>query len=379
LKRWRWWIILLLFLGGCVPKTAKTPAVPTAETGEMRGVWVTYTELDALLADKTPADAQKAIDGLMRACADAGLNTVFFHARANADAYYASGVFPPASGARALLKAGFDPLSCAVEAAHKRGLRLHAWINPYRVGKTDPGIKDTFSFEDGVWYAPHSAAAQKRIVDGVREIVDKYAVDGVQFDDYFYPVGAVPNDRPADFEKAAYAAYCKERGDGALTVADWRREGVSALLKQVYSACHRRAGCVFGVSPSHDADKNRKEMYADVAAWMNTPGMVDYVCPQIYFGFDHETCPFHQTAARWLAMPRRDGVALYAGLALYKAGQEDPYAGSGKEEWKTRSDIIARSIRWLRTRKGIGGFCLFSFGHLTRAAAETAALKKVLR
>lgn len=373
-----WLSLLLLFATGCgstEQPSAPTPSAVGKATGEMRGVWVTYYELDELLDGKTPQTAGQAIDDMMKRCADYGLNTVFFHVRGNSDAYYASEAYPAAPSVAALLKEGFDPLEQAVAAAHAYGLELHAWINPYRVGKDAARAQGmaTFTYEEVTYYAPHDDKVQALILDGVREVVEHYGVDGVQFDDYFYPAGGVPDDQPADFEKEAFAAYQEEAGGDAGTIGDWRRMGVDSLIRQVHNITKSRAGCVFGVSPAADADRVREELYADVLGWMGRADMVDYICPQVYFGFEHETYPFHRTVTKWLGYQRHEQVKLYVGLALYKTGQADKYAGSGEKEWQTHESIMARSVNWLRTREGVDGFSFFSWRHFTPEDTDLSA------
>ena len=129
------------------------------------------------------------------------MNAVILHVRANSDAYYKSKIFKPVKSVQALIAGGFDPLAYAVQAAHKRGLQLHAWLNPYRIG-TDESYAVGDNAKQDVWfskfsnsqynrrcyyYIPTSTTAQKTILDGVREIVEGYDVDGIHFDDYFYP------------------------------------------------------------------------------------------------------------------------------------------------------------------------------------------------
>ena len=100
---------------------------------EFRGVWVSYIELNSMFKNKTAAQAKQSIDGMMDNCLSFGMNAVIFHVRANSDAYYQSKLFQPAASVTSLLNSGFDPLSYAVQAAHARGLELHAWVNPYRI------------------------------------------------------------------------------------------------------------------------------------------------------------------------------------------------------------------------------------------------------
>ena len=385
MKKLRIALALCLLLTGCAPETPSGSAPPEASSAlppvssslspqpedpqpqaEFKGVWVSYIELNALLKDATPAGAKAALDDMMDNCVSYGMNAVVFHVRANSDAYYASKLFQPAAAAAPLLEDGFDPLAHAVEAAHARCLELHAWINPYRLGRNPDyraaDIEDYFADESGsspvYWYVPTSAAVQKKILDGVREIVDNYAVDGIQYDDYFYPHGILPADEPASCEKADY-----EASGGSLTVGDWRRTGVDALIAGTYRAAHRRAGCVFGVSPSHDYEKTREQGYADTVKWLETAGYVDYLCPQIYFGFSHASSAFDGQVALWESFSPAAGVRLYVGLGIYKAGiSPDRWAGaSGRTEWAGEGDVLERSVELLRRQNHVSGMLFYSY------------------
>lgn len=366
-------LAIAVLLVGCrstTPPSPQTQERPSATDGETRGVWVSYLDLDPLLAGARPTDAAARLDGLLDTCKKSGMNTVFFHVRAHSDAYYPSAIFPPAESATALLADGFDPLAHAVNAAHERGLAIHAWINPYRIGEDKTtavldGDTDIFQ-KDGVWYYnPASPDARRAVLDGVRDILDRYAVDGIHFDDYFYPAGMT-----------AQAEGFETVPDG-ITVADWRRAQVDLLVSGVYGLTHAY-GRVFGVSPSALIASNRVSAYADVAAWMAQAGYIDYVCPQIYFGFGNTAHPFNEVLATWEDLPRREGVELYIGLALYKADAVDTYAGDGHAEWCEHDDIIARQVTMLRASGAADGFALFRYAHLTAADKEMANLKTIL-
>ena len=336
--------------GGC--RQAQQPApVPTPPDRAMRGVWLSYIELDEMLEGADAASAADAITAVMERCADRRLNAVFFHVRAHGDAYFPSAVWPAATAAKAVMADGFDPLRCAVEEAHKRGITLHAWINPYRIGAA-PAADGVGIEKNGTWYYdPGDPAARQRVLDGVREILGNYAVDGVHFDDYFYPTGMAKEGE--SFENIP---------DGADVTA-WRQTQVDALVSGVYGLCRQR-GRLFGVSPAADIQRDRTTLYADIPRWMREAGYVDYICPQLYVGFRHQTKPFDTLLAEWENLPRRDGVALYIGLALYKVGlAHDPYAGSGADEWATDQDIIPRQIE--AVRDGTDGYVLFRYGNLT--------------
>ncbi len=330
-------------------------------------MWISFLDLDPLLAEADSTTAAKRLDTLFDTCRDAGMNTVFFHARSHSDAYYPSAVFPARKCVAALLKTGFDPLAYAVRAAHTRGLALHAWINPYRIGEDKANAVCTDIFEqDGVWYYnPGADTARTAVLAGVREILHNYAVDGIHFDDYFYPAGLSAQAQP--FESIPTG----------ITVGDWRRTQVNALVSAVYGLT-RTQKRVFGISPTALLHTDREKAYADTAMWLQSTGYVDYLCPQIYFGFDHETHPFDATLALWATLPRHSSTALYVGLALYKSGSADAYAGRGQAEWQTQTNILQRQVTALRQNGHIQGFVLFRYAHLATAADEMKALQAIL-
>lgn len=360
-------LVLLAGCGGKGPETesgfGENSASPAAAETEMRGVWVSFLELAELLNTADPAEARARLEALMDTCRAQGLNTVFWHARAHSDAFYPSGAFPAAEVAAPLLAAGFDPLACAVEAAHARGLALHAWVNPYRIGEDESRAVENVSrfSKNGCWYYdPASPQTRRLVLAGVREILERYAVDGIHFDDYFYPAGM------------ATTAESFEVVPAAMSVADWRRAQVDGLVSAVYGLCRGR-GRLFGISPAARLSYCRDSLYADVALWLCQPGYVDYLCPQIYYGFENSAGAFDEVLAEWLALPRHEGAAVYAGLALYKAGlAEDAYAGDGKTEWAEHRDILARQLAALR-RQGARGFVLFRYAQLTAADEAVAA------
>ncbi len=351
------------------PTTTTATTRPTVNRpaihGEVRGAWVSYIELaDILQRCATPSEAQKALDTMMQQLQECRINTVFFHVRSHSDAYYRSAVFQPATAARALIADGFDPLAYAVDAAHRRGIALHAWVNPYRVGKQAAylvtGVPTLTDANGAKYYVPTSSKAQALILDGVREILMNYDVDGIQYDDYFYPEDLLSEQTVYGFESADYEAY--QQAGGRLSVGDWRRAGVDALIAGTHTltAAH---DVVFGVSPAIDADKTYRSLYADCRKWLAQPGYVDYLCPQIYTGFEHSSSPFDAKVDEWSNYERDDTVSLYFGLALYKIGlYNDAYAGQGKNEWKNNDDVMARSVQYLY-KKHADGICFYSYSY----------------
>ena len=326
---------------------------------ELRAVWVTYYEVAGLM--KWSEDATRdAIDTMLDNCAERGANTVIYHVRAYSDAYYDSAVFPPHRSVAHLIEDGFDPLTYAVSAAHDRGMKLHAWINPYRIGTSTDNARcdDYFEYNSRFYYNPASETARALILDGIRELTENYDVDGIHFDDYFYPDGI--SDQPQPFD----TGYT----DGDL--AAWRREQVNALIRDAHALVHElKEDVAFGVAPAANLINNLTRLYADVPTWM-AEGWLDYVCPQVYYGFQNAGQPFDQCVAQWCELPRADGVRIYVGLALYKAGlREDTWGGAGgKTEWvDSGGDILARQVRFLRGREDVDGFALFSYSYLLEA------------
>ena len=294
------------------------------------------------------------------------------------DAFYASEYFPWSSyltGEQGVAP-GYDPLSTAIRAAHDAGLQLHAWINPYRVSyqtdiqslyATNPARlmaengqqMDLLQTESGIYYNPASLAAQQLILNGIREILERYDVDGIHIDDYFYP------DDVGDSDAPSYMEYTK--GGGTLSLNEWRTANVSALVSGIYSAVKAiDPQILFGISPSGMIDKNKTTYYADVATWGSVKGYCDYLLPQIYFGFAHEEYPFVELLDQWSDLCSLDSVKLYIGLALYKTGGTDVYAGgeSAQNEWIDNTNLITRQVQALRQNKRCSGFALFSFGDL---------------
>ena len=350
------------------------------QDGEFRAVWISYYELDG--RGKNGDQFRDMVGGMFDKVKEMGLNTVVVHIRANADAFYPSSFFPwceYAAGTQGQ-DPGYDPLAIMIEEAHARRLAFHAWLNPYRVSNksgdpltlcesnparvwlTDEDASNddwAVCWGDGIYYNPGVLPVQKLILDGVREILDNYAVDGIHFDDYFYPT------TDPGFDSAAYGRYTAQAGECALPLGDWRRANVNSLMQAVYRLAEEK-GVPFGISPSahvstDGSDKNYNELYADIARWMGQPGYIHYIAPQLYFGFAYpkEDFRFDRLLDTWLSLPRAPGVRLYVGLPAYKIGTED----AGSTEWLEKDDILKRQLALLRQEKA-DGFLLYSYSSL---------------
>lgn len=347
---------------------------------EMRAVWFSYLDFASLLTGQSKSGFSANIGEAFDNVAGLGLNTVIVQVRPFGDALYPSEIFPwshVVTGTEGK-DPGFDPLEIMVEEAHSRGLKIEAWVNPYRVRISNikapladenpaqqylnTGSDMAVEFQGGIYYNPAREETVRRVVDGVREIVANYDVDGIHFDDYFYP------NPDEDFDKKAYDQY-KQEG-GLSTLANWRRENVNELISRVYQAVKAEDPTVrFGVSPQGNFENNYDKQYIDVAKWLSEDGYVDYICPQIYFGFENSTYPFAATVERWNRQIKVQSVQLYVGLSPYKIGLEDQWAGDGRLEWQQDSDILARMVETARKAKCYGGFAMFRYDSIFYPAA----------
>ena len=367
-----------------MPTPAPTPAATTAEEPQRpyRAVWVSYLEWQQM-DFSTETAFRTQTEQMLDKVAALGATVVLAQVRPFADALYPSAYFPlshlcTGQQGQAL---GFDPLEIWVTAAHARGLELEAWVNPYRVrqGQTpalcaqSPAVlhPDWVKTTDtGCYFDPANPAVRQYIADALGELCQNYAVDGVHFDDYFYPTTD-----PA-FDADDYAA-----AQTPLTLAQWRTENVNALVQLCRQTVHG-FGRRFGVAPAGDPAQCAATQYSDAALWLRQPGYADYVMPQLYWGLQYAkngdtSHSLARLAAQWAALPRSGEVALYAGLGAYRIG-----AGDGSDtpgEWQT-GNALADQWRALQGA-GIFGGGLYRYDSLFSGqdlpAQETAALTRL--
>ena len=329
---------------------------------ELRGIWVTYMTLDVENeADKEAAFKNK-IDTILIDMENANLNTMIVQVRPFCDALYRSRCYPWShilTGTQGE-DPNYDPLEYIITAAHERSIMVHAWVNPYRIStkntpselsENHPYSKDSsigVEVNDSLYLNPASDKAIKLIVDGARELAESYEIDGIQFDDYFYPPDC------GDFDKADYEAYCADT-DTPLPLDDFRKENVSRMVAKVYQAVHQtKKDILFGISPQGNL-KNNEGIYADVERWCSENGYIDYICPQIYFSLDNPSLTFENGLKDWLNLKKHDNLSVYIGIPAYKAGTD---ADGGT--WLDNSDILMTEIEITRSA-GIDGFMLYSY------------------
>lgn len=371
-------LAILLVLTLLLPSAGATQQ--PAQDG-MRGVWVStvynidYPSAQGLTADQLRSEADTMLDNI----AQMGLNTVFLQVRPSADALYDSDIFPASryvSGTVGQAPDGdFDVLAYWVEAAHARGLQLHAWLNPYRITKDGQSEYDalpddspakqhpewTVVYEDNYYFNPGLPAVQELVVDGAAEIVQNYDVDGIHLDDYFYP--------GTDFaDEATFARYGKDFDD----IGDWRRNNVNELIAALDETLHEIDPTLsFGVSPAgiwdnkannpKGSDTNGRssyaEIYCDSVEWIKS-GTVDYICPQLYWSIGYEIADFEVLVNWWQQIVATSDVALYIGIGAYRAAEAEPGdTWHGTEELQRQLTLLDNSI-------DIQGEVFFSYNSL---------------
>ncbi|MCD7810928.1 MAG: family 10 glycosylhydrolase [Ruminococcus sp.] len=325
------------------------------------GTWYPYMDYAEYMQGKSADEFRAAVCEMFTQAKSQSINTVYVHVRANGDAYYDSSVFPKGT----YLDGDYDPLQIMLEEAHKLELSFHAWINPLRCQTTEQmeSLSDDFIVKQ--WAESNTGTfvnivngryylnpAYEEVIDlicrGVDEIVRNYDVDGIHIDDYFYPTTS------EDFDKTAFEA------SGASDLSEWRIANCNRFVHAMYESVKRvDSDILFGISPQGNIDADYSTLYADVRLWGSCVGSCDYLVPQLYYGFENETCPFAETLAEWENLVTCDSVSLIIGLAAYKLGAEDKWAGAaGELEWVENPDIIQQQIE-LVEQSSADGYALY--------------------
>lgn len=352
--------------------TADTPE----SDEEMRGVWVSYMELSM---ENESSKTQKAFEDkfteIAQKCRESGFNTLIVQVRPFCDALYKSSYFPWShilTGTQGE-NPQYDALQIMCDICKENNLKIHAWINPYRVSSNEtpkklsdnnPYIKNSeicIKTDNGIFLDPSNETAQQLICDGVKEIAEKYDVDGIQFDDYFYPT------KDESFDKKQYEAYIEKYGkENSMSLDNWRMQNVNTLICKVYRTIKSVDSSVeFGISPQGNIGNN-DGLYADVKSWCTCKGFADYICPQIYFSLENPALTFEDCLDSWTSLDFDENVKLYVGLGGYKAGNGE----YDEETWLLSDSILADEYDILRNNKSVRGFMLYSYSCLEDDTAK---------
>ncbi|MGN0466649.1 MAG: family 10 glycosylhydrolase [Lachnospiraceae bacterium] len=360
----------------------KETIATTDDDEEFKAMWISYLELEsyAKSSDHSEEAFKTFIDHIYDKTVESGMNAVIVHVRPMGDALYPSKYYPWSkylTGTEGV-NPGFNPLKIMVEEAHERGLEFHAWINPYRVSTQDsydalssnnPAKKwhnsdnnaeqrNVLSYNGALYYNPAKKEVQDLILNGVKEIVQNYDIDAIHFDDYFYPQFTSENVL-TDFDAKEYTGTETVTG-----IANWRRENVSTLIKNIYSMIDSIDQNVeFGISPAGSIDNLKSEYsyYVDIEKWLSQEGYIDYVIPQIYWGFTHKVAAFDKMVSEWSTLNKNNIVKLYIGIGTYRVGQTDSNH-TNQSEWMD-SSLMKKQISNARQNSRVKGFAFFSYAY----------------
>ncbi|GFN46739.1 glycoside hydrolase family 10 protein [Candidatus Regiella insecticola] len=394
-------ILLSLLISAC------SKSVKSENTPHLRASWVaTVLQLDwpkstpIFTADRI-ATQKKELIAILDEAVNMGMNAIIFQVKPNADAFYRSNILPWSTYLTGTLgkDPGYDPLDFIIKEAHKRNLKLHAWLNPYRVSmdtsketihmleNTPPEApKSVYSrHQDWIGIAwdrfvldPGIPAVRFWIEEVVTELVSNYDIDGIHFDDYFY---AESTDSLLNDEKT-YLAY----GTAFSNKADWRRNNTYLLIKQLSKKIKALKPHVeFGISPA-GVWRNKKDdlsgsdtqvghpnydsAYADTRRWVQEE-LIDYIAPQIYWPLARKVASYDVIAKWWANVVRPTKTRLYIGMALYKVGKYDAL----EPDWSIDGGVpeIKRQLDLNESIPEIQGSILFRQGSLQEPETQKVA------
>jgi len=410
-----------LLLASCAsepPKSLVTPLPPVAkqpvpdqrqqDNQPMRGVWLaTVSRLDWPPVNSVNVSSpalrirlqQQALITKLDNLKSLGINTVFFQVKPDGTALWPSQILPWSDMLTGTIgqDPGYDPLKFMIDEAHKRGIKVHAWFNPYRVTtNTKPSTITALSRTlpqnpasvyvlhpdwvrtsgDRLVLDPGIPAARDWITSIVAEVVERYPVDGVQFDDYFYTEtkSSTLNDTQT----------WQQYGQAFASKADWRRDNTQQLIAQVSRTIKQiNPNVMFGVSPagvwrnrSHDpAGSDTRgaaaydESFADTRRWVQQ-GLLDYIAPQIYWPFSRDAARYDVLAKWWAEVVKPTKTRLYIGVALYKVGEPS----RNEPDWTVNGGVpeLRKQLDLNDTMPGISGTILFRENNLNQPQAQQA-------
>ncbi|MBA5235425.1 family 10 glycosylhydrolase [Pectobacterium aroidearum] len=390
------------------PVQQPLPTKPQQSQEPMRGVWLaTVSRLDwppvASVNASSPAlritQQQEALKGKLDKLKSLGINTVFFQVKPDGTALWPSKILPWSDMLTGHIgeDPGYDPLQFMLDEAHKRGMKVHAWFNPYRVSvntkaATVTELNRTLSQNPASVFVLHRdwirTAGDRFVLDPgipearswitsiVAEVVTRYAIDGVQFDDYFYAESSssVLNDSES----------FKKYGQGFISKADWRRHNTQQLIEQVsHTIKQLKPEVEFGVSPagvwrnrSHDtAGSDTRgaaaydEAYADTRLWVQQ-GLLDYIAPQLYWPFARDAARYDVLAKWWADVVKPTNTRLYIGVALYKVGEPS----KNEPDWTINGGVpeLKKQLDLNESMPNINGTILFRENYLNQPQTQEA-------
>ena len=346
---------------------------------EMRGIWIaTVNNIDWPSKPGLSTDEQKKeMTGLLDLMKEYNLNTVIFQIRPAADAFYSSSMEPWSAWLNGeqgkAPEPYYDPLEFVISECRKRGLDVHAWLNPYRAVTDTANVTAInhitrihpewfVTYGKTVYFDPGLGETRDYVSTVVSDIVRRYDIDAIHMDDYFYPYRIANLNFPDD------SSFCKyPRGFTSEQRDDWRRDNVNLIIRQINDSIRKIKPWVeFGISPfgvwrNIDRDSlgsatragvtNYDDLFADILLWQKN-GWIDYVTPQIYWNIGFDVADYSVLSDWW--SHNTAGCRLYIGQAPYRIGRK-----ARVKEWRTSREIV-RQVELNRTFPNIGGSIFFS-------------------
>lgn len=378
-------LIGVIFIIGVLISNIESEELPKEE---IKGVFLSYIEINKYIKNDNYEISKNNIKKIISNIKSMNLNTIILQVRSSSDSIYNSKIYP-----KSLYLVNneydnyYDVLAYFIDEAHKYNIKIIAWINPYRVRTTEninnitdrnPAYKylntDTIYINNGVFYNPSKKEVTDLIIKGVEEVLE-YDIDGLLFDDYFYP--------NVNIDEKDYQEYIKY--NDYVSPENYRLEVINNMIRKVYKKCKEK-NVLFGISPDGNIENNYTTHYADVKTWMSKEGYIDFIMPQIYYGFYNSSRDYINTLKEWENNLLNENIDLYVALAFYKVGQYDKYARDGKNEWLENDDIIMREILLSRNTKKYKGFSLFRYDNIfnqdtftNNSVKEIENLKKIIK
>jgi uncharacterized lipoprotein YddW (UPF0748 family) len=347
------------------------------------GLWVSNVlNIDLPILEGDGKNYIDKIDELLHVCKQNNINVLYFQVRTTNDAFYQSSINP---WSRYLTKQEgkeppFDVFEYVLDKCHQQHIEVHAWCNPYRISANgnlsiDEYLdtcddlnfakqhKDTIVLDEKgkLIFNPADPKVKQHIIASMVELCENYDIDGIHFDDYFYPYAPLSKERND-------LAFYEKRLDKTETLGDFRRRQVNELIEGVYKAIKKvNPAILFGISPfgiwknkfndplgsntSKQCSESYYKLYADSVLWVNK-GWVDYIVPQLYFPFGHPIAPFADLVDFWVKVVKDTKVDLYIGHGAYQIGTKD--------EWQNDDEMIDQ-LYYANQFKEVQGNIFFTY------------------
>ncbi len=356
------------------------PTEYTEKTEEIRAVWIATVGNIDIGQHTSETQYKAAILQMLNTIEANNFNTVFFQVRPMNDAFYQSDYAPFSRYLTGVEgnDPGWDVLGFIIDECHKRGIEFHAWLNPYRVSTGTENKETQLALLDDDNFAkqnpdlviadeagklilnPGERRVQVYIENVIRELITKYDVDGIHFDDYFYSYNGTPNAADSDLYNSK-----KEPGQ---SLDDWRRENINTVIREIFEIVEnhnqtKSKTVMFGVSPfgiwasggegsntSPYTMQSYSDQYADTKKWVEE-GWVHYILPQLYWEFDHSSAPFADLVDWWAELCEENDVYLIIGQGFYR------YAN---DSWDNVNEL-PEQLRYMTKYDSIIGSSFFSY------------------